>query len=152
MKKCIIITLLVAAITTVVCSKSYTRLILVFGEQPEGGRNVTQLLTIVVAHLEDGDIPITVRFRWLWRESLMDSAVIYYSETRTIKNEEPEELWCGVQAPGGYVLDGYFWFEADWEDEDGTPQLVASDTAYCYTSALYPALIEEVKIVVKSSE
>lgn len=147
MEKRIILLVVLLAIAGILCSKSYTRLILVFGEQPEGGRNMTELLTIVVAHLEDGNTPITVRFCWMWRENLTQPPVLYYTETRTIENEAPEEIWCGVQAPGGMVLDGYFWFEADWEDEDGTPQLAVSDTAYCWGGVMLPALIEEVDIV-----
>ena len=132
MKKYLLILLLIAIVFVISCGKEYTRLIVVFGQEPEGGNEVTLIEVAIVGHLEDGDTPIQARVRWMASADLDSTAVIYWSDTWTFRNTEPIELWAGVQAPEGYVLEGYFWFSVTWEDEDGTPNEVVSDTAFCY--------------------
>ena len=116
------------------CGKTYTRLDVVFGEQPEGGTDVTQVFCIIVGRLVDGDTPIQARVKWHGEDLNHENYMEYWSDTWTFRSEEPEELGAGVQAPSGYVLAGYFWFEITWEDEDETPHSLLSDTAECKTS------------------
>jgi hypothetical protein len=132
MKKRILYLLLVA-IFVLVCGKEYTRLVLVFGEQPEGGENITEITCVVVGRLMDGDTPIQALVEFYWcDENGQDEQVLGY-DTWTFSSETPEELHIYVPAPAGYVLLGYFWFRATWTDEDGTDCEVLSDTAYCYS-------------------
>ncbi|MCK4940956.1 hypothetical protein KAS45_02585 [candidate division WOR-3 bacterium] len=128
-----ILYLLLVAIFVLVCGKEYTRLVLVFGEQPEGGENITEITCVVVGRLMDGDTPIQALVEFYWcDENGQDEQILGY-DTWTFRSQTPEELHIYVPAPAGYVLLGYFWFRATWTDEDGTDCEVLSDTAYCYS-------------------
>ncbi|MGB3341730.1 MAG: hypothetical protein WBB37_09655 [bacterium] len=118
------------------CGKTYTRLTFVFGKQPEGGVDVTLVDCVIVGRLVDGDTPIQVTVQWLWEDLNHQNHQLYWQDTWTFRSEQAEELPTGVQSPAGYVLVGYFWFQATWEDEDGTPNTVVSDTARCTTSTI----------------
>ena len=121
------------------CGKEYTRLDVVFGEQPEGGTDVELVYCIIVGRLVDGDTPIQARVKWHGEDLNHQNYMEYWSDTWTFRTEEPEELGAGVQAPAGYVLAGYFWFEITWEDEDETPHSLVSDTAECRVSVATPS-------------
>jgi len=133
MRKYIILVVLVCMFCFLHCGKKYTRLIITIGEQPEGGNNVTEMLCIILGQLVDGDTPIQAAVRWRWKEAVDDTAITYWRDTWTFHYNQPTELWAPLTAPEGYVFSGYFWFEIDWEDEDGTPNLVVTDTAFCYS-------------------
>jgi hypothetical protein len=109
-----------------------TRLNAFFGEQPEGGSQVTELRCIVVGRLEDGDTPIQARLEAWWAEDIGQNEELYGYDTWTFRLQEYEELRIIVQAPPGYVLMGNFWFYCFWTDEDGTHNEIWSDTAYCH--------------------
>lgn len=118
------------------CGKEYTRLEIVFGQQPEGGKDVSLVRCVIVGRLLDGDTPIRAHVKWHGEDLNHQNYQEYWSDTWTFRSQEPEELGAGVQAPPNYVLVGYFWFEVTWEDEDGTPNAVVSDTAVCTSSNL----------------
>lgn len=132
MRKYALIVLFIASLVVITCSKKYTRLILEIGQQPQGGRNVTEVSIIIIAQLEDGDTPIQATVQWWWKDENGQNEQIYWQDTWTFRNESIEELPTGVTAPPGYVLVGYFWFMITWTDEDGTENEVLSDEAYCY--------------------
>jgi hypothetical protein len=132
MRRCTLIVLLLACLFTVTCSKKYTRLSLQIGKQPVGGSNVTKITIIIVARIEDGDIPIQATVQWWWKDENGQNEQVYWQDTWTFRNDEWEELTTGVTAPAGSVLIGYFWFRISWTDEDGTDNEVFSDEAYCY--------------------
>ena len=123
---------LIASLLIVTCSKKYTRLGLVIGQQPEGGSNVTEVMIVIVARLEDGDTPIQATVQWWWKDENEQNEQVYWQDTWTFRNETWQEFIVGVTAPGGSVLIGYFWFRIVWEDEDGTENEVLSDEAYCH--------------------
>jgi hypothetical protein len=134
MNKYIVYITIAVCICVCTCGKEYTRLDVVFGEQPEGGTDVTLVYCIIVGRLVDGDTPIQARVKWHGEDLNHQNYMEYWSDTWTFRSEEPEELGAGVQAPDGYVLAGYFWFELTWEDEDETPHSLVSDTAECRVS------------------
>lgn len=109
-----------------------TRLNAFFGEQPEGGSQVTELRCVVVGRLEDGDTPIQATLQGWWAETIGVNEELYGYDTWTFRTEEYEELRIIVQAQVGYILVGHFWFCCFWTDEDGTYNEIWSDTAYCY--------------------
>jgi|GEM_PF-1626649 len=116
------------------CGKEYTRLDVVFGQQPEGGMDVTLVYCVIVGRILDGDTPIRAHVQWHGEDLNHENYQEYWSDTWTFREGDPQELGAGVQAPSGYVLAGYFWFQVNWEDEDGTPHSVVSDTAECRVS------------------
>lgn len=132
MRKYALIVLFIASLVVITCSKKYTRLILEIGQQPQGGRNVTEVSIIIFAQLEDGDTPIQATVQWWWKDENGQNEQVYWQDTWTFRNETIEELPTGVTAPPGYVLVGYFWFMITWTDEDGTENEVLSEEAYCY--------------------
>jgi hypothetical protein len=125
---------LLACILTLTCGgEEHTWLNAVFGEQPEGGRDVTELRCYVVGRLEDGDTPIQATLQCWAAEEIGQNEELYLYDTWTFRSTEIyEELRIIVQAPPGYIIVGYFWFNCFWTDEDGTYNEIFSDTAYCY--------------------
>ena len=132
MKKVITLVVLICIFSILHCGKEYTRLIITIAQQPEGGNDVTEILCIIHGRLVDGDTPIQASFDCLWKEEADDPPVIYWSDTQTFHSAYDIEVWMPLYAPAGSVWNGYFWFEIQWEDEDGTPNLVVTDTAFCY--------------------
>ncbi|UCG30947.1 MAG: hypothetical protein JSV53_03485 [candidate division WOR-3 bacterium] len=112
--------------------EEYTRLNAFFGEQPEGGTDVTELRCVVVGRLEGGDTPIQARLEAWWAENIGQNEELYGYDTWTFRLQEYEELRIIVQPPAGYILMGHFWFYCFWTDEDGTHHEMWSDTAYCH--------------------
>ncbi len=109
-----------------------TSLNAIFGDQPEGGSNVTELTCVVVGRLEGGTTPIQATLEGWWAEDVSQNEQLYGYDTWTFRTQDFEELRLIVQAPPGYILMGYFWFRCDWTDEDGTYNEILSDTAYCH--------------------
>jgi hypothetical protein len=133
MKKYIILCLVFLLLLTANCSKSYTRLVVSFGAQPQGGANVNLIMISIVGNLEGGDTPIQTLVQWWWKAAPADTGIVYWGDTWTWRNTVVQELQTGVQAPADTLkLMGYFWFRITWEDEDGTPNELYSDTAYCF--------------------
>jgi len=131
MKRVLICVVLIVAVI-VSCGKEYTRLSVVFGEEPVGGMDVTEIRCTVVGRLEGGDTPIQARLEAWWAEDIGVDEELYGYDTWTFRLAEYEELRIIIQAPLGYVLLGNFWFKCFWTDEDGTHNELYSDTAYCY--------------------
>ena len=132
MKICTFISLAFVFFFLVSCSEEQpTRLIMEIGTPPQGGTNVTQVRVGVVGHLEDGDTPIESQLEWMWKENSTTEPIVYWEESITWDNQDPEEIWAGVQAPSGYVLVGRFWFRGTWYDEDSTYHEIYSDTVMC---------------------
>lgn len=126
----IVIALVVAGLT---CGKEYTRLNILFGEQPVGGQDVTEIRCVVVGRLEGGETPIQARLEAWWTAEIGVEELLYWYDTWTFTSTETfEELPMVLQAPLGYVFTGNFWFICSWTDEDGTRDTIYSDTAYCY--------------------
>ncbi|MBE0434013.1 hypothetical protein IBX73_11200 [candidate division WOR-3 bacterium] len=127
-----LVALMVTGAVILSCGKEYTRLNMLFGEQPVGGRDVTELRCVAVGRLEGGDTPIQAKLEgWATAQIGVDE-VLYGYDTWTFRTTEWEELRIIVQVPPGYVLVGYFWFTCSWTDEDGTRNTLYSDTAHCY--------------------
>lgn len=128
-----IVSVVLICLVIVTCgNEEYTRLNAVFGEQPEGGIDVTQLTCVVVGRLEGGNTPIQATLEGWWAEDIGQTEELYGYDTWTFRTQDWEELHLIVQAPQGYILTGYFWFKCYWTDEDGTDNEILSDTAYCY--------------------
>jgi hypothetical protein len=134
MKRYILFVGMVGCLVLNTCGSESTRLNFVFGRQPEGGEDVSVVDCVIVGQLVDGDTPIQVTIQWLWENLDHQNQQLYLQDTWTFRSQTAEEIPTGVQAPSGYILVGYFWFRADWEDEDGTPNTVVSDTARCTSS------------------
>jgi hypothetical protein len=132
MRKYTLFILLIALLLTVTCSKKYTWLNLQIGKQPEGGKNVTEVLAIILARLEDGDTPIQTDIEWWWKDENGEDEQLYWHQLWTFRDESWWEIPVSIVAPEGYVLVGYFWFRVTWTDEDGTENEVLSEEAYCY--------------------
>jgi len=130
-KLCFFVVLICLLILT--CGdEEQTRLNVVFGQEPEGGRDVTELICIVVGRLEGGTTPIQAKLEGWWAESIGQNELMYGSDTWTFRTQNFEELPLILQAPQGYVFVGYFWFICSWTDENGTYNEIFSDTAHCY--------------------
>jgi hypothetical protein len=132
MKKWVLFVVLIGFLSVNCGDEEYTRLNAVFGEQPEGGSDVTELTCIVVGRLEGGSTPIQATLEGWWAEDIGQNEQLYGYDTWTFRTQDFEELRLIVQAPQGYVLMGYFWFRCDWTDEGGAYHEILSDTAYCY--------------------
>lgn len=132
MRRYILLVLFIALVFTITCSKKYTWLNLQIGQQPEGGSNVTELSSVIIARLEDGDTPIQSDIEWWWKDENGENEQLYWYQLWTFRNESWEEIPVSVSAPAGYILVGYFWFRITWTDEDGTENEVLSEEAHCY--------------------
>ena len=132
MKKWVLYAALTCFLVLTCGNEEYTRLNAVFGEQPEGGRDVSEITCVVVGRLEDGNTPIQATLQGWWAENIGQNEQLYGQDTWTFRTTDFEELRLIIQAPQGYVFLGYFWFKCSWTDEDGTHNEILSDTAYCY--------------------
>ena len=132
MKRVLVFVVLIVAVI-VSCGKEYTRLNILFGEQPVGGRDVTEIRCVVVGRLEGGDTPIQAKLEgWATEEIGVDELLWGYDTWTFTETEVFEELPVILQARPGYVFIGNFWYICSWTDEDGTHNELYSDTAYCY--------------------
>ncbi len=133
MKKLFLYVLVICIVGVNCGGEEHTRLNLVFGEQPEGGRDVTEIRCYVVGRLEGGDTPIQATLQAWWADEIGVDDTLYAYDTWTFRYDDVfEELRIILQAPPGFVYIGHFWFSCYWTDEDGTYNEIFSDTAYCY--------------------